>query len=64
MKDFISKICSALNFFAQCGIVHADLKPDNILLNIDEETMKIHSLKIIDFGSAFILSQDGRQLKD
>jgi serine/threonine protein kinase len=36
--------------------VHADLKPDNILIDYDEEQNKIKSLKVIDFGSAFILS--------
>lgn len=46
------------------GIVHADLKPDNILLDFDEDTQRITSLKIIDFGSAFMLKADGRVLKD
>ena len=32
-------------------IVHADIKPDNILLDFDGET--IHNLKFIDFGSSF-----------
>jgi len=45
----------ALSLFSRIGIVHADLKPDNILIDFDEELQKIQSLKIIDFGSAFLL---------
>lgn len=32
-------------------IVHADIKPDNILLELKDN--KIKDLKLIDFGSAF-----------
>ena len=63
-RDLISKLSQALLFFARLGIVHADLKPDNVLLEVDMETLTISSLKIIDFGSAFILAPDGRSLKD
>eukprot|EP00349_Pseudokeronopsis_sp_Brazil_P002877 CAMPEP_0202968980 /NCGR_PEP_ID=MMETSP1396-20130829/14546_1 /ASSEMBLY_ACC=CAM_ASM_000872 /TAXON_ID= /ORGANISM="Pseudokeronopsis sp., Strain Brazil" /LENGTH=81 /DNA_ID=CAMNT_0049695987 /DNA_START=1074 /DNA_END=1319 /DNA_ORIENTATION=+ len=45
-----------LALFASIGMVHADLKPDNILVDFDEEQGKIVSLKVIDFGSAFLLS--------
>lgn len=45
----------ALALLSKLGIVHADLKPDNILVDFDEDTLKIVSLKLIDFGSAFML---------
>lgn len=64
MKDFIRRMCEALTLLSRLGIVHADLKPDNILVEYDEENYRITSLKIIDFGSAFMLKQDGRVLKD
>jgi serine/threonine-protein kinase PRP4 len=41
----------ALSLFRQCNILHADLKPDNILVN---EQRNI--LKICDLGSAFLAS--------
>jgi len=34
-------------------IVHADLKPDNILVDFDSQKGVIKDLKLIDFGSAF-----------
>jgi serine/threonine protein kinase len=55
MRDFIRRMCEALTLLGRLGIVHADLKPDNILVEFDEEQSKITSLKIIDFGSAFML---------
>lgn len=55
MKDFIRRMTEALALLSKLGIVHADLKPDNILIDFDENTVKIVSLKLIDFGSAFML---------
>ena len=55
MRDFIRRMCEALTLLGRLGIVHADLKPDNILVEFDEDLQKITSLKIIDFGSAFML---------
>jgi len=54
---------NALNLFAQLSIVHADLKPDNILINYDPEAQKIKSLKIIDLGSSFLLNPEGHIVK-
>jgi serine/threonine protein kinase len=36
LKDFINKMAKVLNIFSKIGIVHADLKPDNILIDYDE----------------------------
>lgn len=53
-----------LTLFSAAGIVHADLKPDNIIIDFDEESQTIRSLKIIDFGSAFLLNDDDVKLRD
>lgn len=39
---------------SKLDIVHADIKPDNILVDFDGKRIK--SLKIIDFGSSFVYS--------
>jgi serine/threonine protein kinase len=38
---------------SELKIVHADIKPDNILLSYDGEKHLITDFKLIDFGSAF-----------
>mmetsp|Transcript_32068 Transcript_32068/g.31369 ORF Transcript_32068/g.31369 Transcript_32068/m.31369 type:complete len:163 (-) Transcript_32068:435-923(-) len=63
MQDFLSKMASVLNLFSRIGMVHADLKPDNILVEFDEDRNEIVSLKVIDFGSAFILAGN-REIKE
>ena len=42
-----------LEVLAHFGIVHSDLKPDNILVEMNEQNTDIQNLKLIDFGSAF-----------
>jgi serine/threonine protein kinase len=54
----------ALNLFAKLSIVHADLKPDNIIIEYDEENQTISSLKIIDLGSSFLLNPEGHVIKN
>jgi serine/threonine protein kinase len=56
LKDFIFRMSCALALFSRLGIVHADLKPDNIIIDYDEQTESIKSLKIIDLGSSFLLN--------
>ena len=47
-------MCEILDVLTEAEIVHADLKPDNILIRTDG--MKITDFKLIDFGSAFDFS--------
>lgn len=47
-----SKIINALNCAHQLGIIHGDLKPDNIMITTDGEP------KLIDFGLSQLVSQE------
>ena len=42
---------------SELKIVHADIKPDNILIAYNPERRVIEDLKLIDFGSAFSFEQ-------
>jgi hypothetical protein len=42
----VSQMCEALRFLQDSGIVHGDLKSENVLLNL------VHDIKLIDFGLA------------
>jgi serine/threonine protein kinase len=63
LKEFLLRMVDALNLFAKLSIVHADLKPDNILVDYDSENETILSLKIIDLGSSFLLNPEGHIVK-
>ena len=42
-----------LNVLSELNIVHSDIKPDNILIELNDDGTEISKLKLIDFGSAF-----------
>ena len=52
LRQFIEKLMYAFDLLQLQGIVHADIKSENILVSYTSE--EITSVKIIDFGSAFI----------
>jgi serine/threonine protein kinase len=53
MASLIRKVAETFDVLARFGIVHSDIKPDNILVKLTECQTDIQELKLIDFGSAF-----------
>ena len=54
-KSFIKKILLGIDYINSHGIIHSDIKPENILIEYSNknDNFKINSIKIIDYGSAF-----------
>ncbi len=51
---YLQQICAGLAHAHECGVIHRDIKPQNLLLTADHET-----LKIADFGVAKIEAGEG-----
>ncbi|KAM7395357.1 hypothetical protein PAMA_006899 [Pampus argenteus] len=55
IRPILQQISTALQFLSSIGIVHSDLKPDNIMM-VDHLNQPL-KIKIIDFGLAFPVSK-------
>ena len=53
LATLIRKIAEIFEVLSQFGIVHSDIKPDNILVEMNSNETDIKAIKLIDFGSAF-----------
>ena len=51
---YLEQVCSGLAHAHKCGVIHRDIKPQNLLLTADQEIVKI-----ADFGVARIDASDG-----
>src|SRR5262245_32035197 len=51
---YLEQVCSGLAHAHKCGVIHRDIKPQNLLLTADQETVKI-----ADFGVARLDGSDG-----
>ncbi len=51
---YLQQICAGLAHAHECGVIHRDIKPQNLLLTADHQTVKI-----ADFGVAKIEAADG-----
>lgn len=54
-RKFIREMLGAIDLLSELNIVHSDLKPDNILVNICNDSFD--SIKLIDFGSAYLFTE-------
>src|SRR6266404_8821271 len=52
--QYLQQICAGLAHAHVCGVIHRDIKPQNLLLTADHETVKI-----ADFGVAKLEAADG-----
>ncbi|CUI15296.1 CTR1-like protein kinase, putative, partial [Bodo saltans] len=54
---WLHEVAQGIEFAQECGVVHSDIKPDNIMIVGNEEPQAV--AKVTDFGSASILSTVG-----
>jgi len=52
--NFLQQVCAGLSHAHECGVIHRDIKPQNLLLTANQETVKI-----ADFGVARIEASEG-----
>ena len=59
-KYLLKSLLSAIDYINKKGIIHSDIKPENILIEYNNDSndknFEIKSIKIIDFGSAFFIN--------
>jgi serine/threonine protein kinase len=53
LSTLVKKLAEIFEVLSRFGIVHSDIKPDNILVKLNSTQTDIEDVKLIDFGSAF-----------
>jgi len=60
-KRLVRQVLEAIRLLADHGIVHSDLKPENLLLKGSEtEPLGLREVRLCDFGSSFMCDQPGQ----
>ena len=58
-KYLLKELVKGINYINSKGIIHSDIKPENILIDYTQKFnfFKINSIKIIDYGSSFLFNE-------
>lgn len=51
----IYQMLATLNYIHECGIIHWDVKPENVLLEMTEDGKRVKNIWITDFGLSKML---------
>ncbi len=57
-KSIIYELCRTITFTHAFGVVHKDLRPNNIFIHYEKSTSKIRQVMLIDFGATKALQSD------
>eukprot|EP01083_Nonionella_stella_P258449 883409_1 len=57
-KSIIYELCRTIQFTHAFGVVHKDLRPNNIFISYDSNSEKIKQIMLIDFGATKALQSD------
>lgn len=60
LQQFLATCLEVLALLEDSGVMHADIKPDNILVDYDARAKRFRSIKVIDFGSAVYTKKGAR----
>ena len=56
-KFLVKEVLKGIDYINEKGIIHSDIKPENILVQYEKENgFFIKSVKIVDYGSAFYIN--------
>lgn len=58
-RNIIRKLLSAVEYLHYFGIIHRDIKPDNVIIDRDFEGDDSYEIKLIDFGLSKIIGPKG-----
>lgn len=59
LGEFVRRMLEGLSVFHERGVIHCDLKSENVLIRYNKKSKKLEDLKIIDFGAAIDLTNPG-----